>query len=336
MLILKPHSFLDSIMPARLHSIWLLISVSVAQSIPACDGSDHGLLADCILDFRSVSLDLLQTNAASITRSVPRSARSVKQPTLGHSKDEFVTVTSDHSEFILSRDDDDSIALRYVDRLWGKNGQCLSFIHIPKTAGTSIEDVGYYHSVSWGRYDLTNNLCNHPAYRDPHDTNDCYVKDTDEICSVWHVPPSYDSKLLSHYQECETFCVVRNPAQRLVSQWQRHHHDDPCSLDAFRKFVNESFAISSSEPYTQDCHLLQQVEFVYGDKRPGSSASVCQHMLRYENLESEFNDLMKEFDMNIKLTEHSIASNCSIDLPADLLAVIKMQFYDDYHKLNYN
>lgn len=275
---------------------------------------------------------LLQTKAELVTRSHQSQRQtSLKDPNL-----EVLSVASQPSDFIVSGDDGEALSLSKVDRLWGKNGKCLSFIHIPKTAGTSIEETGEARSVQWGKWDLDNHLCSRPAYTYPDDTNSCYVKDTDSVCSAWHVPPSYDLKLLNHYKECETFCVVRNPTTRLVSQWQWHLKGDACTTEHFQAYVNSSFAQSSSDdggdPYIQDCHLLQQVEYTFDSE----GFHTCKHMLRFEQLESEFNALMREFEINATLTRHDFASGCSLEVPSDFIAMIKERYHDDFSAFQYN
>ena len=83
--------------------------------------------------------------------------------------------------------------------------QALRFVHITKCAGTSIEDVS---GNQWGRYDT--------EYRDS--VSDMYCHDG----SWWHLPllyvrPAYVLKdLLKKY---DYFCVVRNPFDRVISEY---------------------------------------------------------------------------------------------------------------------
>lgn len=309
-------------MPTLRSCVLLLVKFSIAQSVLVSEG------------LSTSALSLVQTKALSVTRSQQahdRSSQSQSQTLFSHPSGEFTSVVNRPSEFTVSGDDGESIELSRVDRLWGKNGKCLSFIHIPKNAGTSIEAIGRTRSVKWGNSDLTNNQCTRPGAKWAGDNSNCYVKNTTAMCSAWHVPPAYDSKLLRHLQECETFCVARNPSTRLVSQWQWHHHNDPCNVDYFRAYVLESFAESNTDPYIQDCHLLPQVEYVYD----ADGAEVCQHVLEFENLEKEFNALMQKFDMKLTLSLHAFASNCTLQLPTDLVDMIKKRYHHDFHTFKY-
>ncbi len=81
----------------------------------------------------------------------------------------------------------------------------LRFVHITKSAGTSIEEVS---NNQWGRFDI--------EFRDA--VSDIFCPDA----SFWHIPlmfvkPEYVLKdLLKKY---DYFCVVRNPFDRVISEY---------------------------------------------------------------------------------------------------------------------
>eukprot|EP00971_Amphidinium_carterae_P222993 4424862-Amphidinium_carterae.1 len=102
----------------------------------------------------------------------------------------------------------------------------LFFLHIPKTGGTTIEELGMRYGIHWARKG---------SWRVKKRT----------ACSLWHLPPSFlpaDSQLRKLYgscsapwvrddqskvlkrtldtgQRCATFCIMRNPYERAMSEF---------------------------------------------------------------------------------------------------------------------
>eukprot|EP01084_Bolivina_argentea_P009800 18288_1 len=90
----------------------------------------------------------------------------------------------------------------------------LLFLHIPRNAGTSIEEFGLEHKLTWGKYLDGNNefLCKNDKFNSSAQDNIC--------CHAYHLPPIY------MYNEwnmkvMDTFCVIfRHPYKRLLSQYK--------------------------------------------------------------------------------------------------------------------
>ena len=88
---------------------------------------------------------------------------------------------------------------------FGQKSENLVFLHIPKNAGTTIEDIGKENGYNWGRFDKKN-LKNIPF---------------NQNCSYWHAPPKNLSK--DYYNINPSFTVVRNPYDRIVSEYNYIH-----------------------------------------------------------------------------------------------------------------
>ena len=120
---------------------------------------------------------------------------------------------------------------------------CLKFIHIPKTAGQTIEDIGFQRAgLKWGMRDESlmckdfgacrGGPCSIPYPCDNFNRTCCFfgLDKTNTLfsarkneCSSWHAPPGADAFLVSQYASCDTFCVVRDPLMRFISQYHWHY-----------------------------------------------------------------------------------------------------------------
>ena len=202
-----------------------------------------------------------------------------------------------------------------------KKKKCLNFLHIPKVAGAAVEKWARKHKLSWGKYGLKSFL-RWPKGR----------------CSSWHYPPAHSELLREkYYDKCTTFCIVREPISRLVSEHLyksalEYSRDkirnvaNVCAVNTFRKRVMNS--LKSKDPWIEDCHYISQAYYVDGPGGlipPGGSNSTarsaaedgesriktatwsrsgkyCQRILRLEDddMDTEFNALMKEFDLELR------------------------------------
>jgi len=136
----------------------------------------------------------------------------------------------------------------------------LHFLHIPKTGGTSVENLGHDAlGTSWGRFDRS--LIRNGTH-----------------CSVWHVP----QKVLSGV----SFCTLRNPATKFVGQF--HHENEPtdyCNNATFDKWTKTALMKFEENPYYYDCHYLPQVQY----------AHFCDYRLRFEHLNEDIRNLLTHY-----------------------------------------
>ena len=77
----------------------------------------------------------------------------------------------------------------------------LQFIHIPKVAGESIEET--YIEREWGRR-------GGKFFLSQNKQQNCHGQ-----CSFWHNHDNY-----IHKMSCKTFCVVRDPVDRIISSYK--------------------------------------------------------------------------------------------------------------------
>eukprot|EP00931_Biecheleriopsis_adriatica_P080091 TRINITY_DN5344_c0_g1_i2.p1 TRINITY_DN5344_c0_g1~~TRINITY_DN5344_c0_g1_i2.p1 ORF type:complete len:276 (-),score=36.06 TRINITY_DN5344_c0_g1_i2:276-1103(-) len=220
-------------------------------------------------------------------------------------------------------------------------GRCLNFLHIPKTGGTSIEHV-WHGTMAWGRsaFHMMDCVSPHEGIHEILQSQKrCNLPDG-ERCLVWHTPPAMDSKLSKYYEECDTFCVVRHPVERLLSEylWAGGRVNGACNIADFRRFVETSFESLRTSPYKGGCHFVPQVDYVFGpNAHPETAGQYCQHVLKQENLTSEFNELMRHYDLPLQLREHEKArSECALEIPDDLWDAITAHYAADMAAFGYS
>lgn len=165
-----------------------------------------------------------------------------------------------------------------------KKENFLEFIHIPKNAGTTIENIANEKNIKWGRMK--------PSHKEHINTNF-------GNCVYWHIPPKYFS-LSSHYETDKdgTFCVIRDPYDRMVSEYK---YKNRFSTDP--KHMNEWIKQHLTPEYTENgklnCHFLPQYNYVYNDL----GIKTCDHVLRFDNLSEEFNNLTNKYNIDLQLYE---------------------------------
>ena len=145
----------------------------------------------------------------------------------------------------------------------------LSFMHIPKTAGTSIEDAAKNNNLHWGRFDK--NL------------------KSNGICS-WHTPQK-----LENY----CFCVIRDPFDRIISQFYHENEVDNYNKDELNKFIQSKLDIIKNDIHHKDNHYLHQIEFF----------KYCDIAISYDNIQNNLNELMKLFDLPILKLDRKFGGN---------------------------
>jgi hypothetical protein len=188
----------------------------------------------------------------------------------------------------------------------------LEFIHIPKNAGTTIENIGNESGLRWGRFS-------------PEDRN--FV--TEGNCTYWHIPPKY-YKPGSKYDTDETFCVIRNPYDRMVSEYAyRHSHDsskdNAADMNAWlREHLNEMHVKKGM----MNCHFIPQSEYMNSSHGKRS----CTYPLKFENLTSEFNDLMRKKGINVVMPENKRDNQSNFSLSANDIDSVNKGLISEYYR----
>lgn len=222
-----------------------------------------------------------------------------------------------------------------------KGNRRLEFVHIPKTAGTAVETTAARHNVSWGVCHFLNRKRsqevshNHTLCPDAKET---FYKKPKLIYSVphWHLPPRYftmkDRYEYNPYEDADLFTIVRNPYERILSQYYYvttelakfnnnsriyDKANDVSYLNGWmrrqllpmnekatagvqigrypnRKNNESSVKLGNGPYYFYIGHLIPQYDYVYD----GYGDRIIAHVLHMESLDKEFPLLMKEYNLS--------------------------------------
>lgn len=191
----------------------------------------------------------------------------------------------------------------------------LKFIHITKCAGTAIEEAGKKIGIKWGKY--------HCEYYKP-------------CGGFWHKPfleVADDVK-----RKYDWFVVVRNPYDRILSEyyceWGGNGKNITHSVEDFNSFLIKKIIQRASHPYTG--HFVEQYKYIdYITKI---------HIIKYENLDAEFNALMKMYNINNitlektnTVTENNINTTLFTvkDFSEELIKTINLAYEKDFDAFGY-
>lgn len=190
----------------------------------------------------------------------------------------------------------------------------LKFIHISKNAGTSIEDLGLSRGIQWGRHQK--------EYGYQHE---CFP-----------LKPSY---LKDKY---DWFLVVRNPYTRVLSEYhylcgkaaaQHTSQDMNRWIQQQLRYVLQGRRCAENMNWYQRTgdHFTEQVKYL--------DSSVTQHVLRFENLQEEFDRLMQQYSLPVRLLAWSRRSKkvfSIADFSDETIALIQRIYQEDFQTFGYS
>eukprot|EP00971_Amphidinium_carterae_P272058 5399415-Amphidinium_carterae.1 len=206
--------------------------------------------------------------------------------------------------------------LQERDRQDKRDDETLMFLHIPKNAGTTIEELGLQFGLKWAGKSADLIQRGLRRYKN---------------CIWYHVPPSFfpqrgnvsqfyyrgsspwimkgdQSKVLKRTadagQRSATFCILRNPYDRVMSEFKYRlrlggqriadkffPNQDVvanCTPEYMNAYLQQRFRTYHITRYLDDCHLIPQASWVFGNGRQW-----CTEILDYATLDRDFNNLMQ-------------------------------------------
>jgi hypothetical protein len=225
----------------------------------------------------------------------------------------------------------------------------LVFVHIPKTAGTTIEEVGGLQAkVAWGSC-----LFKHKPKRrggvckySPKEQFEWPMK-----IGYWHLPTQLFPLMGTNpYEGADLFAVVRDPYDRILSEFYficRHKITKwwdtvECNRTRVQEpdYMNEwlqsklrrtpTTNLSVQDYLDENGHFTPQYDFIVA---PGERRMV-DHVLRMDHLETEFPALMKAYGIQAALSpkKKNVARNGTSDLEARHFHATTRALIDEKYK----
>jgi len=160
----------------------------------------------------------------------------------------------------------------------------LEFIHIVKNAGTPIENAAAKEGIAWGS-------CHYKQF------GHCLHVIPDFSWNgrtLWHNFPKR-LEINPYAEDTVLFTVVRNPYDRFISYYYF------CNRSKDMEFLNNKENLNEFAKVQKKDTLYTQHHYVYYD----DGTQMIDHVLHLETLHSDgkFEELMKKYDLNIKLPD---------------------------------
>ena len=194
----------------------------------------------------------------------------------------------------------------------------LFFIHIPKNAGTSIENVGSKNNYLWGK-----------EYNFNMDEDE--IQNLVQNKSIWHLPPKYLPENKNPYKRYTNFAIVRNPYDRMVSEYKYYKNIENIKDYNINIFIKDIYHKYKENKFYYGCHFIPQSEFIYGYPK-------CDEILRFENLDSDFYNLLNKYkypQMKVPQKNKSYGNTTIDSLNKDSIEIINKIYKDDFKNFGY-
>jgi len=193
----------------------------------------------------------------------------------------------------------------------------LKFIHISKNAGTSIEDAGRKINLKWGMYHKEY----FPDNISPH---------------FWHhtILSKLNRQIVDKY---DWFMVVRNPYDRLLSEYYCIYGGiGNTNIKHSKEQMNQYLIDKINNRSPIGNHYTEQYKYLLD--------GVKITILKFENLEMEFNDLMKIYKLETSFLQRKNMRNLNkykettfsvTDFSKELIELINRIYSDDFELFDY-
>jgi hypothetical protein len=264
-------------------------------------------------------------------------------------------------ETAFNRTADEARALAYVQSFKTFGRSPLNFFHIPKTAGTAVEQAAAERKIAWGScrffHKPKREICK-PIYPSG--------PDWPMHVGWWHLPAWVFPLVGSNpYQSSELFAIVRDPYERMVSEfyyictlkvkeWRPDQCDNRTRLfdkDYMNQWLAKKLSDRESSPLTASSylsdngHFTPQADFLVGPHQ----VRMVDYVLRLDDpkdpLSDQFQRLTAAFGLSnmrlpqmgaISAGERNTTEHLSVGhLQESTLDSIHRRYPHDFTRLGY-
>lgn len=186
--------------------------------------------------------------------------------------------------------------------IFTKNGKSVFFSHIPKTAGTSIERFFQQNEYVKTFYSVHRKPCSFQHRQ----------KDDVELIEK-----------LKSTQPILTFTVIREPLERILSQFGMFHRNNSFTEHHFHEYVLKVFELYRQNPFVDDNHIRPQSHFIHKNMK----------VYKFGEWDDMISDLSNYCDFKNKVLPHTQKSQKWEWTPLPETEEIVRDFYREDYKI---
>lgn len=202
------------------------------------------------------------------------------------------------------------------------NKETLQFIHIPKKAGTSIENLGNKFGIKWGRF----------IEREKYPLSE-------KPCDYYH----WLSPYFIRQKNTKYFAIVRNPYDKIISEFyyvggqKDERYSSNSHLKSFYLWLDDKYKVIKSNKHWNNCHILPQHEYIFDS----SGKKRVDHIVYMDkDFKENLDKLFRQYDLGIDINklkkdnsrEKTFSKN---DINQNALNKINEMYSKDFEKFGF-
>lgn len=189
----------------------------------------------------------------------------------------------------------------------------LKYIHITKCAGSTIEDIGKENNIYWGRF--------HHEY------------------GWWH--ECFPRKNINLKNKYDWFVIVRNPYDRIISEFYCNYGgigktpnlNDEFDVTDFNNYIKKKILMREKGDHERGDHYTEQHKYI--------DENVNIHVIHFENIHIEFKELMKKYNLHLKIDRHcnkpTLKRNFTVEsFSSEVIKLINNIYHKDFEMFHYD